>query len=526
MKKINFILAFLVGVATSISSSAHNFEGWETTNPRVVNQASGSITLGWTDAGESACKYEVLKNGVPYQRTTNLVWADGQYSQGDVYTVRVVKCQDAEHFSANGLAVGGQTVQSACLADITGQASAYPGVVGFGTESTAGRGGETYIVTNLNDSGPGSLRDAVEGGSEATPRLVLFNVAGRINQTSNYEPRGRLTILGESAPGQGIEIYRSSFNSGTNFFRFDNVDHVSVSHMSFIGNPLYDPLSWENSNFHTFVYNTVVGGVDESFQTWQDTTNVTWAYNLISEPLDDGTFRYKGPLFDASSGDQFNLTYAYNVGTDGINRWPLSNGVTLLDIYGNIAYNVGNGMIDIRSQDGKPVRANVVNNIRIAGANTPSNPAAGDIRFREEDGPISAYVSGNVSPVGAVRIDEDTPTPIAEISTPRMTLRDAVDLEAYLAPIVGHSLPARGVSDQRRVDEMVNRTGEWLDATDQVARPTVLSNPAMDSTQADYIPAAWKSDCSVSGDANESIMSNGYSAAENWVFLGMPQNGQ
>ena len=52
---------------------------------------------------------------------------------------------------------------------------AFPGTEGFGAQSIGGRGGKVLFVTNLNDSGPGSLREAVE---TAGPRTVIFHVSG------------------------------------------------------------------------------------------------------------------------------------------------------------------------------------------------------------------------------------------------------------------------------------------------------------------------------------------------------------
>lgn len=79
---------------------------------------------------------------------------------------------------------------------------AFPGAEGFGSSTPGGRGGRVLFVTNLNDSGPGSFRAAVEAEG---PRLVLFRVSGTIALKGNIVVRNPfLTIAGQSAPGDGI----------------------------------------------------------------------------------------------------------------------------------------------------------------------------------------------------------------------------------------------------------------------------------------------------------------------------------
>ncbi|MCK6434210.1 MAG: hypothetical protein HUU30_14595 [Burkholderiaceae bacterium] len=79
---------------------------------------------------------------------------------------------------------------------------AFPGAEGAGRWAQGGRGGRVYTVTHLGDGGPGSLREAVQASG---PRVVVFSVAGTIDLRSELrisEPR--LTIAGQTAPGQGI----------------------------------------------------------------------------------------------------------------------------------------------------------------------------------------------------------------------------------------------------------------------------------------------------------------------------------
>ena len=76
---------------------------------------------------------------------------------------------------------------------------AFPGAEGAGRYASGGRGGSVVHVTNLNDSGAGSFRDAVSH----TNRIVVFDVGGTINLKSDVSVMGNVTIAGQTAPGGG-----------------------------------------------------------------------------------------------------------------------------------------------------------------------------------------------------------------------------------------------------------------------------------------------------------------------------------
>ena len=86
---------------------------------------------------------------------------------------------------------------------MTAQAPAFPGAEGHGRYTTGGRGGTVIHVTNLNDSGTGSFRQAVSGDAK---KIVVFDVGGVIALTKDVNIGANTTILGQTAPAPGITL--------------------------------------------------------------------------------------------------------------------------------------------------------------------------------------------------------------------------------------------------------------------------------------------------------------------------------
>ncbi len=99
------------------------------------------------------------------------------------------------------------------------QAPAFPGAEGFGRFTTGGRGGKVIHVTNLNDSGDGSLRQAVSGSDK---KIVVFDVGGIIALESDLHIGANTTILGQTAPGNGVTLryYTVNYDGDNIIVRF------------------------------------------------------------------------------------------------------------------------------------------------------------------------------------------------------------------------------------------------------------------------------------------------------------------
>lgn len=102
----------------------------------------------------------------------------------------------------------------------TVSALAFPGAEGFGKDAIGGRNGKVYVVTNLNDTGAGSLRDAVS----QPDRVVVFQVGGLIKIKERIVVSKRVSILGQTAPGEGITVYGIGWS-------FSNADDAIVRYI-------------------------------------------------------------------------------------------------------------------------------------------------------------------------------------------------------------------------------------------------------------------------------------------------------
>lgn len=157
------------------------------------------------------------------------------------------------------------------------QVPAFPGAEGYGKYTTGGRNGEVYIVTNLNDSGPGSLRDAV---SESN-RFVVFEVSGNIILDSPLRIReDNLTIAGQTVPCDGITV--------TNHFTYIEGNNTIIRYMDFrmgdLTESMADALSVRNRKDLIIDHSSMSWSIDEVASIY-DMKNVTLQHSVVAEAL-------------------------------------------------------------------------------------------------------------------------------------------------------------------------------------------------------------------------------------------------
>ncbi|KAK0210869.1 pectin lyase-like protein [Desarmillaria ectypa] len=250
---------------------------------------------------------------------------------------------------------------------------AFPGAEGFGAQATGGRGGSVYIVTNLNDSGEGSLRDAV---SESN-RIVVFAVGGLITINNRIIVSSHVTIAGQTAPGEGITVYgngisySSASNTITRYIRF---------RMGTSGDSGKDAITIANGENMIFDHVSVSWGRDETFSINGDVTNVTISDSIIAQGLETHSC---GGLIQTDGG----VSILRSLYIDNQTRNPKVKGVN--DFVNNVVYNWGGGGGYIAGGSAGQSYANIVGNVFISGPSTSVHP------FTRGNKNFHAYVSDN-----------------------------------------------------------------------------------------------------------------------------------
>ncbi len=364
---------------------------------------------------------------------------------------------------------------------------AFPGAEGGGMYSFGGRGGRVITVTNLNDSGPGSLRDACDQGGA---RIIVFNVSGIIKLETPIIVRAPyITIAGQTAPGDGVVVSGQSFWVDTHdvvirHMRFRRGETM-VWHRddSFGGNPVGNIMidhcscSWgldENISFYRHMYDPSEGQY-KTTELKLPTVNVTIQNTISAKALDTYNHAFGSTLGGENCAFMRNL-WASNSGRNPSVGW---NGV--FNFVNNVVFNWVH-----RSSDGGDYTAmyNFINNYYKPG---PATPKEGAIAFRilkPESGRSKldhkvygrVFAEGNIMEGnervtrdnwdGGIQIEDQENTEgytelmraKAPFEMPHLTILNTRDAYDYVLRNVGANIPCRDIIDQRIIDEV--RTGK------------------------------------------------------------------
>src|SRR3989338_8551834 len=191
----------------------------------------------------------------------------------------------------------------------------FPGCEGFGCETPGGRGGRVIAVTNLNDSGAGSLRDAL---MQTGSRIIIFKVSGTIYLNSPIglkTENSNVTVAGQTAPGDGIAIAPVSGAEawlglgGTQYGMGEFHDGV-FRHLRFrSGRPggnadtyRFSIQLWAGTSRVVIDHNSFTWAGDQTVnQGWGgDTHDITWSWNIIAE----GSGQNAGSFFGGGANNR------------------------------------------------------------------------------------------------------------------------------------------------------------------------------------------------------------------------------
>jgi len=412
---------------------------------------------------------------------------------------------------------------------------AFPCAEGPGRSAKGGRGGTVIKVTNLNDSGSGSLRAAVQATG---PRTVVFDVSGTITllSTLNIE-NPYITIAGQTAPGDGITLkdYGLKVNYGDDvivrYIRCRPADNVAFEP---------DSLSVYHANRVMLDHCSASWSVDETLSvSHSDDTTVQWC--MISESLNYSTHSDTphgyGSLIVGELGEE--VTYHHNLYAHHKTRCPRpenTNGNDKIgwtfDFRNNVIYSWLDTNPGYNSDTGTITLSNFIGNYY---KNRPGDDTTQI--YNEKCVTAKSYVEDN-------SLDEYNPADpwtlwrFGSLFTEQLKAAykqsepfDVVPVAtddpntAYARVIadVGACLPARDPVDVRIIGDVVIGRGNIIDDEDEVGGwPTLYSLTALADNDSDGMPNYWEEQYSGILDPNISDHSqdaddDGYTNIEEYL---------
>jgi hypothetical protein len=373
---------------------------------------------------------------------------------------------------------------------IGGGPLAFPGAEGYGAYAKGGRGGKVLFVTNLSDSGAGSLREAIETKG---PRTVIFRVGGLIETKGLVVREPYLTIAGQTAPGDGICIKKTE--SSGDAFALSATHDVIIRFLRIrAGNNSgeFRSESFRASDSDDFIVDhcSCSWGTPQTLTTSGSLDRFTVQWCIIGE----GSNRQRHAFATGVGGDR--STWHHNLFAHMQSRVPRWGDITVqCDFRNNVIYDWGHcaGYGDLRT-------INYVNNYLRPGPSTTMRPPY----FIFDPKVIlssSIYVDGNIM-VGMADVGRDnwkgvraqrslqssTPFPAPQVQT-----QSAAEAFELVLRNAGATRPRRDSVDARIVSNVRNGTGRIINDEKEVGGwPDYKSGEPPLYSANDGIPDEWK----------------------------------
>ncbi len=425
---------------------------------------------------------------------------------------------------------------------------AFPGAEGFGSKTTGGRNGRVIKVTNLNDSGPGSLRAAV---GTSGPRIVIFEVSGTIELLSPLNiTEGNLTLAGQTAPGDGITI--------KNYPVFVGSDNVIIRFMRFrMGNEkqVEGDAIWGRYHKNIIIDHCSISWSTDEAASFYANQDFTMQWCIVSESLNSslhekGAHGYGGIWGGDRASFHHNLIAHHKSRNPRLNgfRSGVSNGPYPND-YADVRNNVIYNWRDESIYGGENGTYNLVNNYYKPGPATPASKSTRILRVSFETNPSYGpgygqffihgnfvYGSATVTANNWNGLIYDGPTTrlLVELSEPSafapVTTHTAETAFNRVLTFAGASLK-RDAVDERIVNEVLLGTATYtgsvtgwpgiIDSQEDVGGwPELTTLPPPVDSDGDGMPDSWEIEMKLDpnkNDANGRNLSTAYDNIEVYI---------
>lgn len=398
---------------------------------------------------------------------------------------------------------------------------AFPGAEGFGSTTPGGRGGKVIQVTNLDDSGRGSLRAALEAEG---PRIVVFRVGGTIRLKSHLRiDHPFITVAGQTAPGGGILIR----DAGLRVAAHDVVIRclrIRVGESRAEPDGSQDAISISGTSETGNAYNVVVDhcsfswAIDENADSYSRASDTTFQWCIFSEGLMHSIHHKGSHSMGMLLGQNSTRTSLHhNLFAHNNQRNPRIKGGRR-DVVNNLIYNWG-AYAAAFSDDPE---VNFVANYYKPGPNSDNRPI-----IAAYDRPGTLYIRDNHFP-GSTASDWDAVEHEGIVQAeqrfhaPLIATLPAEDAYKKVLAGVGCAFPTRDSVDERIVSDVRNGTGRIIDNPGQAGGfPEIRGGDPPVDADSDGMPDSWETSHGLNphdpSDASADRDGDGYTNVEEYV---------